>query len=125
MQTSTEKNDKGGIPGKVTRPIIIAPIETKTLSQCPECHGDLRYGSRDLAEGDYYWCSVCGYGPIKYPLFSGPAIKPITDVRELLGIIDADRANEALQVVSQLKRRATHNAITDIQRAHGLVGRGV
>jgi hypothetical protein len=101
----TEKNEEGGSPRKVTRPIITETPVKKTFSHCPECQGELRFGSRDLAEGDYWWCSVCGYGPILFPLFGGPEIKQITNTRELLGIIDADKANEALRIVAILKRR--------------------
>ncbi len=99
-------------------------FEKQTIKECPVCQGELRFGSRDLAEGDYWWCKSCGYGPIRFPLFCGPPVKQITNVGELLGIIDADKSNEALRIVAALKQRATHNAITSIQRAHGL-GRGL
>ena len=103
-----ETDDKeSGVGPSRTSPLDIRnarPLKV-SLDECPECGGPLRFGSRDLAEGDYFWCSVCGYGPIKYPLFGGPAIKQITKVKELLGIIDADRANEALRMVEILKAR--------------------
>jgi hypothetical protein len=105
MEAKSEKNDKGGIPGKVTRPVISEVSANKILSACPECYGELRFGSRDPCEGDYWFCSVCGYGPILFPLFGGPVIKQITNARELLGIIDADKMNESLRDVAILKSR--------------------
>jgi len=36
---------------------------------CPTCGGPLRFGSRDPCEGDYYWCTFCGEGPILFPLY--------------------------------------------------------
>ena len=38
-------------------------------------------------------------------------------------IIDSEESNRALAIVEQLKRKATHDAIISIQRAHGLIGR--
>jgi len=35
-------------------------------ARCPDCGGALRYGSYDPCEGYYYWCRVCGCGPILY-----------------------------------------------------------
>jgi len=35
--------------------------------KCPECGEELQYGSEDPKEGMYYWCNVCGCGPILYP----------------------------------------------------------
>lgn len=38
--------------------------------RCPDCGSlDLRFGSRDSFEGDYYWCRACGAGPIRFPLY--------------------------------------------------------
>jgi len=45
------------------------------------------------------------------------------NVKKVAPVIDADEANRALQLVAELKRAATHAAITRIQREHGLVGR--
>jgi hypothetical protein len=59
------------------------------MNVCPSCgSSDLRFGSRDPCEGDYYWCGKCGAGPILYPLhyrvkFSKPTL------------IDADTAAAA------------------------------
>ena len=96
-----ETDDKeSGVGPSRTSPLDIRnarPLKV-SLDECPECGGPLRFGSRDLAEGDYFWCSVCGYGPIKYPLFGGPAIKQITKVKELLGIIDADKVQETARI---------------------------
>jgi predicted RNA-binding Zn-ribbon protein involved in translation (DUF1610 family) len=100
----TEEKEGGGRVDASSQESIVRPLN-KNISECPECGGSLRFGSRDLSEGDYYWCSVCGYGPIRYPLFSGPPFKEITSVKELLGIIDADKANEALRIVESLKTR--------------------
>lgn len=38
-------------------------------------------------------------------------------------IIDAEESNRALELVAEVKRRATHEMITRIQRDHGLVAR--
>lgn len=35
-------------------------------TRCPDCGGALRYGSYDPCEGYYYWCRVCGCGPILF-----------------------------------------------------------
>jgi len=35
-------------------------------------------------------------------------------------IIDAEESNKALQLVKELKAKRTHEAITSIQRSHGL-----
>ena len=44
---------------------------------------------------------------------------------QMHGIIDAEESNRALQLVAQLKQKRIHDEITSIQRAHGLVGRGL
>jgi len=60
---------------------------------CPDCGcPDLRFGSRDPCEGDYYWCRHCGFGPIRFPLYH---TIPLTerDLEELLCIQREDRAD--------------------------------
>lgn len=42
------------------------------INVCPECGGPLRFGSRDPCEGDYYWCQVCGAGPVCFPAGTCP-----------------------------------------------------
>jgi len=66
---------------------------------CPTCGGSLRFGSRDPCEGDYYWCSVCGEGPILFPLYH---VMP----RPVAPVIDADQANAALLMVQRIRGRA-------------------
>ncbi len=106
MDTEEKTEGKGGNAAKQdARPCTeVSKSEPISISECPECGGPLRFGSRDLAEGDYWWCSVCGYGPIKFSLFCGPPVKQV-GIKELLGIIDADKANEALRIVEVLKAR--------------------
>ena len=160
--------------------------EQNVKNVCPGCGSPkLRFGSRDPCEGDYYWCNVCGFGPILFPLYHAMPVasipneqpcpqclkgtmflaveddgslwyvcnnkccmyeievKTLTDcarcpdltkcgahitggtVQQCAEIIDAEESNRALQIVAQLKRKTTHDAITSIQRAHGLVGRGL
>ena len=69
---------------------------TEHQDKCPECGSmDLRFGSRDPCEGDYYVCRTCGYGPILFPLnYRRKFIAPI---------IDAEESNRALKLVQELK----------------------
>jgi len=72
-------------------------IEVKTLTDCARCP-DLTKCGAHITGGTVQQCAE---------------------------IIDAEESNRALQIVAQLKRKTTHDAITSIQRAHGLVGRGL
>ena len=69
---------------------------TDNQDKCPECGStDLRFGSRDPCEGDWYWCQHCKAGPILFPLnYRRKFIAPV---------IDAETANEALKLVQELK----------------------
>ena len=66
---------------------------------CPGCGAPLRFGSRDPCEGDYYWCSGCGDGPILFPLYHKMP-------RPVAPVIDAEQANAALVMVAHLRGRA-------------------
>jgi hypothetical protein len=87
----------GGCPGEdkcclslgVTPIIVEGRDTTKTFTRCPVCGGELRFGSRDPCEGDWYWCIACGDGPISFPLYGGP--KP---VKKVAAVINADKVQE-------------------------------
>jgi hypothetical protein len=98
---------------RIARPIKVSIPEQ--INDCPECHGKLKYGSRDLAEADYWWCSVCGYGPIKYPLFGGPEVAQITKVKELLGIIDAEKEQEKARIERLLAQGRRYQETGDVR----------
>lgn len=68
---------------------------------CPECGAPLRFGSRDPCEGDYYWCSGCGDGPILFPLYHR-----MPRVIAQQPIIDAEKMNASIAMVEQLRGRA-------------------
>jgi len=72
---------------------------TEHQDKCPECGSmDLRFGSRDPLEGDFYWCRTCKNGPILFPLmYRRKFIQP--------EIIDAEESNKALKLVQELRRR--------------------
>ena len=98
MQTSTEKNDKGGIPGKVTRPVIIETLsENKTLSHpalCQRCDGEYAIQPDGPDAGKLFACGImvknieAGCMSFYCPYFK-PAIAPI---------IDSETANAALSL---------------------------
>jgi len=97
MQTSTEKNDKGGIPGKVTRPIIIAPIENKNIPHpalCMRCKGEYAIQEDGPDAGKLFACGIMmenireGCMSFTCPYFK-PSIAPI---------IDSETANAALSL---------------------------
>jgi hypothetical protein len=73
-------------------------MTTDNQDKCPECGSmDIRFGSRNPCEGDYYACRSCGYGPILFPLnYRRKFIAPI---------IDSDDANAALKLVQELERK--------------------
>lgn len=59
-----------------------------TEGRCPDCGSlNLKFGSRDSFEGDYYWCRACGAGPIRFPLYHTMPLKR--------SIIDADTEQAA------------------------------
>lgn len=68
------------------------------IEVCQDCgSSNLKFGSRDPCEGDYYWCDDCGNGPILFPLnYRRKFIQPV---------IDADAANEAILMVKRLQAR--------------------
>jgi hypothetical protein len=71
----TQIKERGGpSPGLVARGTESAEQISKSehINVCPDCGGSLRFGSRDPCEGDYYWCRVCGAGPILFPIGEGP-----------------------------------------------------
>ena len=98
MQTSTEKNDKGGIPGKVTRPVIIETLsENKTLSHpalCQRCDGEYAIQPDGPDAGRLFACGIMmenireGCMSFACPYFK-PSIAPI---------IDSETANAALSL---------------------------
>lgn len=97
METPT-KNGGGPVPGLEAKGTGAAEQLSKSeqINVCPECGGPLRFGSNDPCEGSYFWCRVCGAGPVLFPLGTGP--------RPVPGIIDAETANAALVLVAALKR---------------------
>ena len=98
MQTSTEKNGTGGFPAKVARPIIIAPIENKTLSAhpslCMRCTDEYTIQPDGPDAGKLFACGImvknieAGCMSFYCPYFK-PSIAPI---------IDSDTANAALSL---------------------------
>ncbi len=66
-------------------------------NNCPDCGShDLKFGSRDPREGDYYWCQSCGCGPIQFPLYHQMPAKISPKLsRHINSLIDADLAEEA------------------------------
>ena len=130
MQTSTEKNDKGGIPGKVTRPVIIETLsENKTLSHpalCQRCDGEYAIQPDGPDAGRLFACGIMmenireGCMSFACPYF---AEVPMTRVNDQVScknggrtcmcnpdthgacgkIVDADESNAALALVADLK----------------------
>jgi len=112
MQTSTEKNDKGGIPGKVTRPVIIETLSENiklsdepctvkylpfTLSHpalCQRCDGECHIQPDGPDAGRLFACGIMmenireGCMSFACPYFK-PSIAPI---------IDSETANAALSL---------------------------
>lgn len=86
----------GGTVGTSPLPNVSDVSEEKGFDVCPTCgNPNIRFGSRDPCEGDYYWCNSCGEGPILFPLyykrkFNAP-------------IIDSEEANSAIALVGRLK----------------------
>lgn len=80
------------------------------IEVCQDCGSrNLKFGSRDPCEGDYYWCDDCGNGPILFPLnYRRKFIQPVLSNPEKVGcskIIDAEAANEAILMVKRLHAR--------------------
>lgn len=73
METATQKTD--GSPNPMPENVgngETASKESEPLLKnvCPTCGSiALVFGSRDPAEGDYYWCEACGQGPILFSPF--------------------------------------------------------
>lgn len=90
METNTEKNCEGAHSCKITHPDKTGSPLNKTFSEdsCPDCGSrDLRFGSRDVCEGDYYVCKDCGLR-IKYPLnYCRKFIAPVLDADTLQAAI--------------------------------------
>ena len=79
MSTKTQ-NDGSPDPSLQTKDGKTAGTESEqnVKNVCPECGSPvLRFGSRDPCEGDYYWCNVCGFGPILFPLYHA---MPVTSI---------------------------------------------
>lgn len=95
MEASTKI--EGGSPSAVESAGTAGTVSVSGLREyCPECYSrDIRFGSRDPCEGDYYWCHSCGYGPILFPLdyrrkFCAP-------------VIGAEQGNKARALVAHLR----------------------
>jgi hypothetical protein len=115
METEEKTGCKGGCACKQTTRPCNEVSKSEPISVCPECQGVLKFGSRDPCEGDLWWCSACGYGPITYPLFGGPAIKQITSAKELLGIIDAEKEQENARISRLLAQGKRYQETGDIR----------
>jgi hypothetical protein len=97
MEKETTKEDGARTlsPGSIGTQCAEQFTKSEQINVC-QCGGALRFGSRDPLEGDYWWCSLCGAGPVLFPIGEGP--------RPVNGIIDAETANAALVLVAALKR---------------------
>jgi hypothetical protein len=89
MSKARIKGRGGPIPGLEAKGTESAEqiLKSEHMNVCPDCRGPLRFGSRDPCEGDYYWCLVCGAGPVLFPLGTGP--------RPVPAIIDAEAEQRA------------------------------
>ncbi len=107
-ETATE-NGGAGAHQPTSTGTARAPKEvskSEHMNVCP-CGGDLRFGSRDPCEGDYYWCCICYAGPILFPLGTGPRnLKP--------AIVDAD-ALQALQSIRGAATAIQNTLLVDIE----------
>ena len=99
MESKTEeKNEMGGIPGKVARPIIVSISESKTLSQhpvlCQRCKDEYTIQEDGPDAGEQFACGIMmenireGCMSFTCPYFK-PSIAPI---------IDSETANAALSL---------------------------
>ena len=80
MKTETKSESGSPDPGLQTKDGKTAGTESEqnVKNVCPGCGSPvLRFGSRDPCEGDYYWCNVCGFGPILFPLYHAMPVASI------------------------------------------------
>jgi len=58
------------------------------IKVCPDCGGNLVYGSHDPCEGFAFWCDRCGFGPVWVD-------NPRAVLKPAGRVIDADTARAA------------------------------
>ena len=88
-------------------PLIIEGCGSRnSFTRCPICGGELRFGSHDPCEGDYYWCTVCNNGPICFPYYSKP-------VKKIAPVIDAEAIQRKRPVIIAPPEPSPHSYLDD------------